>query len=170
MLIFCKRKKYNVDVKTADRILQNVFSESHVEPNTISFETIVKKNRISLVSDNIYVVLAIVLFLVTLIIPLFLPRSNVRLSVESSVDRELSVVTHSLDNNLFTITLNGPKVDFAASYIVDSEGHEHVPVSFDQKNNTLVFPVEAGDYNIFIYDINGNCLHLLLSSASECLH
>ena len=167
MFWFKKRKKYNVDIKTADKILQNVFAESHVEPNTISFETLVKKNRISLISDNIYLIVSIVLFLFTLIGPLFLPRSNVFLSVESSKDRQLAVVSHSVKAGSFTIRLDGPKVDVSATYIVDSDGNEHIPKAYDPVSNTLVFPCDSGDYNIFIYDVDGRCLHLLLSSSSS---
>ncbi len=159
-----KPKKYSVDVRTADKILQNVFAESNVKPNTISFETLIKKNRLSLVSDNIYLVISLVLFLFTLIGPLFLPRSGMQLTVESSRDRQLSIASHHANPGTFTLRLNGPAVDLSTTYMVDSEGNEFRPRHYDPVSNTIIFPMDSGDYNIFIYDVDGQCLHLLLST------
>lgn len=165
--MFSRHKKYTVDIKTADKILQNVFAESNVTPNTISFETILKKSRLSLVSDNIYLIVSIILFLFTLIGPLFLPRGGMYMSVESSRDRQLSVASHHLAPGTFTLRFDGPPVDLSATYMVDNEGNEYKARAYDSVSNTIVFPIDTGDYNIFIYDVDGRCLHLLLSFSSS---
>ncbi len=164
MISFKRKKKYSVDIKTADQILQNVLAESKMQPNTVSFENIIKKNKINLVSDNIYLIVAIAIFLFTLIGPLLIPRGSLFMSVEASRDRQLSIISHQMDHDTFTITLKGPKVDVENTYIVDIAGNVSEPISYDPYTNTLVFPFTSGECNIFISDIDGKCLHLLLSS------
>ncbi|MCR4728174.1 MAG: hypothetical protein K5796_05975 [Lachnospiraceae bacterium] len=161
---FKKKEKYNIDLNSADRILQGVFAESHVEPNTVSFENIVKRSRLNLVSDNIYLFVTAFLFVAILLCPLFMPKGSVFMSVEPSKGRELSIVSHTMSNGLFSITLDGAMIDVTETYIVDAEGNESAPVSYDSSNNTLVFSLEQGEHNIYIYDIDGRCLHLLLHS------
>ena len=103
---FKKPKKYSVDIKTADMILQNVFAETKVEPNNISFENIIKRSRLNLISDNIYIILTAVLFVAVLLCPLFMPKGSVFMSVDHHSQRELSIVSHAVVDGNFTITLD----------------------------------------------------------------
>ena len=166
-----KPKKYGVDIKTADQILQNVFAEAKVEPNNISFENIIKRSRLNVISDNIYILVTAILFVAVLLCPLFMPKGSVFMSVDHRSQRELAIVSHSVVDGNFTIRLEGPMVDSAATYVVDPEGNELSVISYDSATNTLVLPFGSGDYNIYIYDVNGRLLHLLLSaSGSGHLH
>ena len=167
MLKFKKPKKYGVDIKTADQILQNVFAEAKVEPNNISFEKIIQRSRLNLISDNIYILVTAILFVAVLLCPLFMPKGSVFMSVDHRSERDLAIVSHSVVDGNFTITLDGPMVDTASTYVVDPEGTEFPAISYDSATNTLVLPFGSGDYNIYIYDVNGRLLHLLLSASGS---
>jgi len=161
--MFSKKKTYEIDVQTADKMLQNVFAACNAEPNRIPFDKIVLRSRQDFRSDNSFIIATILLILLTFIAPLFFPPSKIFLSVDSSNGRPLVIEEHSLTEDTFNITLKGAPIDLENTYMVGESGKELYPLSYDRETNSLVFPFENEEYNIYITDSYGKTLHLLLS-------
>ena len=152
--------KYNVDLKTADTILQNVFTTCEVAPNRIPFEKIVNRKRANVVLEAVGIWTSIIFFFLTLITPVFLPHGDVKIS--TTADYEIDVVSHHFEKNTLTIVLSGP-VDASSSYIIDPKGKEAPPVDYDTSQNMILFHAVRGEYNIYIYDLNGKEMQFILS-------
>ncbi len=161
--MFNKNKKYEIDVKTADQMLQNVFAACNTEPNRIPFDKIVLKSKQNFKSDNSFMVATILLIIVTFVAPLLFPPSKVFLSVAPSRERPLVIEEHSLTEETFNISLKGATIDLQNTYMVGDSGEVLNPISYERESNALVFPFKNEEYNIYITDINGKTLHLLLS-------
>lgn len=158
-----KKEKYTMDINTAGNMLGNVFVACGKEPNRVPFDTIVSRSRQSFFSDNLMIILCSVLLVLTFICPLFFPHGSIFMSAAYSKGRALSISSHSVENDRFTITLDGGAVDLGITYMENDMGEILYPISYDRADNTVVFPYNNEEYNIFIYDLNGRCLHLLLS-------
>ena len=161
-----RNKKYDIDIKTADEMLQNVFAACDTAPNKVPFEKIVSKSRQNLFSDNAFIVVAILIFVATFFCPLFFPHGSVFMSVDSSVGRPLTVVAHEMTEDTFSISFDGLSLDVANSYMVSADNAIILPMEYNRNTNTIVFPYTPSEYNIYVYDIKGKCLHLLLSPHS----
>lgn len=155
-------KKYSMDLHAADNTLQNVFAACNQKPNKVPFDKIVSRSRQNLFSDNLFILLSIVLLLVTFFLPLCFPYGDFLMSASPSVNRSLSVEKHSLTTKDFTISFSGSVVDAGATYMEDEAGNKYLPLQYTRSNNTLIFPFYGGECNLYVYDIDGKCLHLLL--------
>lgn len=161
--MFNKNKKYEIDVKTADQMLQNVFAACNTEPNRIPFDKIALRSKQDYKSDNSFVIATILLIIITFVAPLLFPPSKIFLSVDPSRERPLLIEEHSLTEDTFNISLKGAAIDLQNTYMVGDSGEVLTPTSYDREDNALVFPFNNEEYNIYITDINGKTLHLLLS-------
>jgi len=163
MFYLQKKLKYNMDIKTADKMLQNVFSACDTTPNRVSFDKIVLRSRQNLFSDNLLIILACVIFALTFLTPLFFPHSNAFVSVDSSKGRELTVNSSEMTESTFSISFDGAPLDSGSSYMLGDDNTMVLPMEYDRETNTIVFPYVPMEYNIYVYDVNGKCIHLLLS-------
>ena len=165
MFGFNRRKKYTMNVKAADMTLQNVFSACDQAPNQVPFDKIILRNKLTYRSDNTYISVTAVLLLLTFLIPVFLPHSDDLsfLSVDYKSSNTMSVVSHNMADDKFTVQVNESNIDVESSYILGPDNQMLPPLEYDEAGNTLVFPVGEGEYNVFIYDNDGRCLHLLIS-------
>lgn len=157
------KKNYEIDVQTADQMLQNVFAACDREPNSTPFDKIVLRSKQDFRSDNSFIIATLLFLLLTFIAPLFFPPSRIFLSVDSAYGRPLTIEEHSLSNDTFTISLKGASIDLANTYMEGESGTVLYPMSYDRESNTIVFPYEGEEYNIYIFDTYGKCLHLLLA-------
>ena len=164
-----KKKTYSMDIDTAGKMLENVFAEAGSSPNKVPFDQIVSRNKQNLFTDNLFIVLSSVIFVITLILPLFFPHSRVLMSVDASSGRPLTVKEHHMEDSSFSITFDGLPVDVENSYMVDDDDVTVSAVSYDRKTNTVVFPYDNKEYNIYVYDTNGKCIHLLLSPRKRSM-
>ena len=163
MSLFKKSKRYQMDIKTADQMLQNVFAACDTTPNKVPFDKIVLRNKTDVRSERLLIVITIILFILTLITPLFLPKGNDFVSVDSSMGRPLSVTVHEMKDDSFLISFEGNKVDITSSYMEGKDGSVVYASSYDEFTNTVTFPYDSKEYNIYIYDVSGKCIHLLLT-------
>lgn len=161
--MFNKKKTYSLDVKTAGKMLENVFNACDTTPNKVPFDKIVLQSRQNLFSDNLIIVLSIVIVLLTFVCPLFFPHSPIFVSVDSAYERTLSVMDHEMTGDTFKITFDGAPLDLENCYMLGFDDSIVKPCEYIRSTNTIVFPVEFQEYNIFIFDVNGKCIHLLLS-------
>lgn len=165
MLIFNKPKKYKMNIDLAGKALSGVYNACDVRPGVLSFTKAVLRNRQNYVADHILTIITAIILVATFLCPLFFPHSSfVVSSVGNRYAKTLSVTSLEVNESYFSFTFDGPVVDSGSSYMEDADGHIYYPVEYNRIDNTLVLPVEhTSEFNIFIYDINGKCLHLLLS-------
>lgn len=161
--MFDKKEKSGMDLQTADEILQNVFKACNAEPNKVSIEKIEEKTKIDYKTDNILIIIVSVLLFVSIMLPLFFKSAQFFVSVDSGSSRSLSITGHDMTTESLKITFDGPSVDIASTYIELESGEKLVPVNYDRSDNTVTFPSLDQEANIYIYDVNGKCLHLLIS-------
>ncbi|MBR6309111.1 MAG: hypothetical protein IKR39_10950 [Lachnospiraceae bacterium] len=158
-----KKKTYSIDINTAGKMLENVFAKAETSPNTVPFDKIVLRSKQNLFTDNLFIVLSSLIFVVTLLMPLFFPHSKMMVSVDAASSRPLTVKEHHMTESTFSITFDGLPVDVVNSYMVDDDDETVSIVEYDSATNTVVFPYDKKEYNIYVYDTNGKCIHLLLS-------
>lgn len=163
-MLIRRKKKYSMSIDSAGETLSNVFAACDIKPNWVPFDEIVLRQRQNNISDNLFITIATVLFIITFLIPIFLPHSSVEVSVNpGGPGRALSVREFEITESTFSFSFDGAIVNSGACYMETSEGSIIEPLSYDRSTNTLVLPYSFTDeYNVFIYDINGRCLHLLL--------
>jgi hypothetical protein len=63
----------------------------------------------------------------------------------------------------FNITFEGNRIDISSSYMEGTDGSVIYASSYDDSTNTVTFPYDKKEYNIYVYDVNGKCIHLLLT-------
>ena len=158
-----------MDIDTAGKMLENVFEAAGTSPNTVPFEKIVTRNKQNLFTDNLFIVLSSVVFIITLILPLFFPHSKVLMSVDPSSARPLTVKEHHMEESAFSITFDGLPIDVDSSYMVDNDDVSVPVASYDKKTNTVVFPYDDKEYNIYVFDTTGKSIHLLLSPRKRSM-
>lgn len=158
-----KKDKFNMDSKAAGQALENIFAACDTAPNKIPFDKILLQSRQNLITDNLYIVLSVVLFLMTFVAPIFFPHGSAFMSVDSAAGRPLTVVEHVMTDSSFSITFAGAPLDSGSSYMLGADNSVVYCQDYNRSSNTIVFPYYAQEYNIYVYDINGRCIHLLLS-------
>ena len=161
--MFKSKNKYSMDINAAGSTLKNVFSACDTAPNAIPLEKIAERSRLSFFTDNLYIIIASVLLTVTLVAPLFFPHNSAFVSVDFSAGRPLTVTGSEMTQDTFSISVEGGVLSMEDSYMEGADDSYVAPSSFDSTGNTLVFPYSPQEYNIYLYDENGRCLHLLLS-------
>lgn len=161
--MFDNKEKSEMDLQTADAILQNVFKACNAEPNKISIEKIEEKAKINYKADNILIVICSVLLFVSIVIPLFFKSAQFFVSVDEKSARTLSIVSSEMTTETFMITFDGPSVDISSTYIESDDGTIIMPTNYDRAKNTVSFPSLTQESNIYVFDVNGKCLHLLLT-------
>ena len=163
MFGFKKSKRYQMDIKTADQMLQNVFAACDTTPNKVPFDKIVLRNKTNVRSERLLIGITAFLFILTLVTPLLLPKGNAFVSVDSTMGRPLTVVSHEMQDEAFLITFEGNKIDITSSYMEANDGSVVYVSSYDEFTNTVTFPYDKKEYNIYVYDVTGKCIHLLLT-------
>lgn len=158
-----RRRKYDIDIKTADKMLQNVFAACDTTPNRVPFDKIVLRSRISLLAENILLIIAIVLFVASFIVPLTFPHSNAFISLSEDSGREITLVDHGMTEDSFWITFGGNPLDFNECYMEGADGHIEQAEKYDRFTNTIEFSYTPMEYNIYIFDVRGKRMHLLLT-------
>lgn len=156
-----KEKKYNIDIETADKVLQNVFAACDSAPNTTKLEEIESRSRQNLLSENIMIVISGVLFLAVFFVPLLFPHADAFVSADSHI-KELKVSDHCMTQDSFSISFSGYALDVDLSYMEGADGRIVKAVRYDRETNTIVFPYYPEEYNIYVYDVKGRGIHLLL--------
>lgn len=163
MAVKSGKEKYNLDSDIAGKMLGNVFSACEAEPNKVSFDKIVSNSKLSFFTENLLITIASVLLLVTFFLPVFFPHNKALVSVNMDLVRELTVADSSMTENSFSISFYGDSLNTLDSYMEGIDGTKYSAIDYDREKNRITFPYTRGEYNIFIYDINGKVIHLLLS-------
>lgn len=153
----------NMNVDSADRTLRNVLEVCGKDTEVESLSSIRHHFKLKLLADNLWLIITFLCWIITLIIPVFLPHASSSLSTHSSLQTSLKVEWHRLDNDEFYISFSGGQVNPTRSYMEDDDGNIVRQSAYDSKANMISFPYDGKDYNIYIYDELGGCIHLLLA-------
>ena len=157
-----KKAKYDIDLKTADQMLQNIFAACDTTPNRVPFDKIVLRSKQNLIAENLLIIISSILFLISFVAPLFFPHADAFLSV-ASPSRQIELVDHQMNEDSFQITFGGQALDIKASYMEGEDGHIVYAEKYDRFSNTIVFPYIPIEYNIYVYDMSCKGIHLLLT-------
>lgn len=156
-----KKKKYHMNIDTANETLQNVFSACEKEPNTIPFDKIVLRNRFNRFFYNICMLILCICFVLLLLCPLaFLPKAP---SLQLQTEQGISLLSHNRVHDTLVLVLSDPNILSDECFMLTLEDEKIMPLSFDAESNTLIFPYPSEEVNIYVYSSTGAFLHLLLS-------
>lgn len=158
-----KRQKYQMDLSSANETLQSVFAACKQEPNTIPFDKLILRQRARTKPFTIGKYLSILFVILLFIVPFVFPHSKTSISTEPNSLSELSIVNHYTDDDSFTLILSGEKIDFDSCYAVDINNVHYEPVSYNKKENKIVFPYYGEALNIYIYDVNAHSIQVILT-------
>src|SRR5574344_1679023 len=133
MLHFRKKKKYVMDIKTADKTLQNVFAACNKEPNSIPFDKLLLRQKLNTKGYTCRMWISFAILLLTFLAPLAFKPSSFKLASSASSDRNIQIVeSHTEDNGQeFVLTLMGDDIDYDHITMTDQHGNSYQTISCD---------------------------------------
>ncbi len=158
------RKKYNMDINTANDILQNVFAAERVEPNTVPFDMIVLRGMAQTTLVKICILVATVMLTLVLLAPLAFRTSDFRIDEKNST-HTLHVLEHQLYETEFVMMIEGTNVNYTKAYALKNDGTVIFPtrIQFVNSNLEITFPYDGEALNLYIPDSDGHMLQAILS-------
>ncbi len=158
------RRKYTMDMATANNILQNVFIAGEQKPNTIPFDKIVLRSRAKTTLVTACMWVGIVMLLFTLLSPLAFNTGELKVANPATV-KSIEIASHQLYTTEFVMMLSGEKLDYQNIYAVKDDGTMVFPsrVRFVEENTEVTIPYDGSALNIYIPDLDGNILQAILS-------
>ncbi len=160
---FSKKKKYSIDNQMANEMLQNVFAACDREPNTIPFDKLILRRKISTRAYTIGMFLTSLILAITFFLPLAFPPTKATVTSLGGKEERLKIISHRVEQDLFYLELEDMDISLTDSYMITFDGDVYPAESFDSNTGTLVFPYLNQEVNIYIYDIQGNVLQILLT-------
>lgn len=158
------RMKYNMDINTANDILQNVFAAKQQAPNTTPFDKIVLKSkaRTSLVTSCMWV--GIIMLCLTILSPLAFRSTDFKVT-DFTEAQNLQIVEHQLFTEEFVMIVSGSKLDYQSVYASKNDGTVIFPsrIRFINGNAEITIPYDGEALNLFIPDTDGNVMQAILS-------
>ena len=157
------RKKYSMDLKSANDILQNVLKENNKEPNTVPFDRLVFSNTVNVAFAKTGRIASLCLLVLIALSPLAF-RDNGFSVRNSGLIEKIIVSDHQLYSDHFVMYLKGSNIDYGNIYARKPDGTFVFPVSVDEETGEVAFPYEGLSLNIYIPDLNGKVLQAILSA------
>ena len=158
-----QKKKYTMELKSANDTLQNILKECNKEPNTIPFDRLVFTNTVNVAFAKTGRIASLCLLVLIMLSPLTF--GNRGFSVKNSGIIEKIIVTdHQLYSDHFVIYLKGNSIVYDDIYARKNDGNFVFPISADPETGEVVFPYEGQSLNIYIPDINGKVLQAILTA------
>lgn len=158
------RLKYNMDMNTANNILQNVFAAEQQSPNTIPFDAIVLKSRArtTLVTSCMWV--GIIMLCLVILSPLAFQGQDLRVT-DYSDSKSLQIIEHQLFTEEFVMIVSGSRLDYQKIYATKNDGTVIFPsrIRFVNGNTEVTIPYDGDSLNFFIPDKDGNVMQAILS-------
>lgn len=151
---FERKQTYNLDVKTADQMLQNVFNATGAQPNTIPFEKLLERKKTKITPYLIAKYIALVALIFTLIMPLIFYYEKVNMAPPAIIE------TYKQEDLLWIKLSKAAKcVDYNKCYAKNNDGDMFKPSKYDDKNNSLAFETNDEALNIYILNYAGDVTH-----------
>lgn len=158
------KKKYTMDMQSADTTLQNVFSACKINAQAKSVRELQEKHEKEERGYHSLMFVAVAVLILVLLMPLCFHRSEQNVTRLGAQTTTVSVYQHHLKDGIFYLTFSGgDQIRYADIYLVDENGERSKPLSYDSQTSTITFAYQGGSVNIYIPDQSGNQLHLLLS-------
>lgn len=156
-------QEYTMSKRQANETLQNVFLACNQVPNGTSIDKLMNTKKIRVKSYNTWMIIAVVALVFTFALPLLLNPFSNKLAPADRKKAQIVITDHKLLDDSFTLTLKGDFIDYNSICAIDGDGNTVYPITYDYKKGTVVLPYYDSEWNIYIYDLNQNELHLLLS-------
>ncbi len=157
------RKRYSMDLKSADATLQNVLKECNKEPNTVPFDRLVHMNTVNVAFAKICRIASLCLLVLISVSPLAFIDTGFSVK-NTGIMEKIIVADHELYSDHFVIYLNGDNIKYDEIFAVKSDGDYVFPSSMNRETGEVVFPFEGQTLNIYIPDSNGKVLQAILSA------
>lgn len=162
-MFFHRKRKYEMNIDTANAILQNVFAAGEKTPNRIPFDTLMLRGK----ADTRFYDRALALLAVLLCLTVLSPLAVVPLAkgLDASVDGGRAVLTADyVSDGCLYLEVHGYGVRYEQAWLEASDGTVCQVLSYDEDSGLLCFPyIKAAEANIYIPVENGEPLHLLLT-------
>ncbi len=158
------KKKYSMDLNTANDILQNVFAAGDVAPNTIPFDKLVLRGMAQTTLVKCCMSVAIGMLVLVLLAPLAFRSSDFKVTDKSAL-KVFEIMDHTLYQSEFMLTIKGSNIDYKGIYAkkIDESIVFPLRVRFVNGDTEVTFPYDGDALNLYIPDQNGNVLHAVLS-------
>lgn len=160
------KKKYSMDMNTANQTLQNVFAACNQQPNTIPFDKLVLKGLAQTTLVKFCKWSAAVFLLLVLLAPLTFRNPDFIVS-SKGFGQQIAIEDHQLYEDHFIMRLSGENVDYDNIYAKKPDGTVVFPSSADPSERSVVIPYDGSSLNIYIPDNSGNVLQALLSERTN---
>lgn len=156
-------QKYTLNLDTANQTLQNIFEACEQTPNDVPLQILASQKDAIVRPISVMVwVCHIVLFLV-LLLPFLLNQTKYQFTSYTSFDSFYVKENYAEEKNIY-IRLNSNDIDFTKCYLIDSQGTEIAASDFNTSTNTITFPYDDSNVDIYVSDQQNQVLHLLLTS------
>lgn len=162
-MFFEKKNKYEMNIDTANEILQNVFAAESKTPNTVPFDKLVLRQKANTrFYDRILVILFLVLLL-TFLSPLALTPLTGNPNT-GFISNSVELVDDYVEEGFLYLQLDGMLILYEDAYLETADGTQYSVISYDESIGTLCFPyIEGTESNIYIPLEGGQTFHLLLT-------
>ena len=158
--MFRKKKTYQMDIKSADTTLQNIFAACNETPNTVPFDKLLLRQKAHTRNYDILLAIIALIIFITLLAPL--PFLAFRETVNYS---PVILEEHYVSNDRLHLVLDtgNHEIKYEEAYLVSATGTVYEIVSYDDRAHSLCFPYVPYECNIYIPYGNDLQLHLLIS-------
>ncbi|MGN0402008.1 MAG: hypothetical protein ACI4HQ_07070 [Acetatifactor sp.] len=159
---FQKHKNYKMNTAQANQALQSIFAACENKPNTIPFDKLLLRQKISTKKyDRLLMITYIILFLSFLSPLVIVPFANQTL--EWNMQEPVSMVDNYLEDGFLYLKIKGDNILYAEAYLEKLDGTVIPVFSYDEKNKLLCFPYsDDSESNIYIPVKDSKPFHLLL--------
>lgn len=158
--MFRKKKTYQMDMKSADTALQNIFAACEQTPNSIPFDKLVLRQQARTQFFNVLLVIISIAMVLTILSPLpFLAFK------ETTTYSPVVLKEHYVKGDKLHLILDSGNhnIKYEEAYLISPGGNVYEIASYDSKTYTLCFPYTTQECNIYIPYDTDSILHLLLT-------
>lgn len=153
-----------MDMNLADKTLQNVFAACNKTPCTLPIDQLMLRRRISKAPYIHAITLAVCVLVLALLSPLAFLPPVLPLETVSEVQSSFMLESSLLQNSELYLTLSDKHIDLKRTYMETASGHRLSALGIsDDGALILPYPDPPEETNIYVYNTNGQILHLLLT-------
>lgn len=160
--MFHRKKQYTMSKSEATATLQNVLNACD-KPASNNMDEILSKTFQISGGYKIRIIVTAVLLFITIISPLlFSPKLSK--SNYNSKKADVKIENYEVVDSDLYIDLAGPFLVVANAYAVNPDGEQFTPVEDNIWKDQIHFDnYDDTEWNIYLNDVNGNTIHLLLT-------
>lgn len=156
------KTQYKMNTEDAAKTLQNILNSQSRPGQSIADSSVIDAS-LSLKGYKRRIIATACALALTIALPLFFSPIFTQGSHVSSDKADISIANFTVEDGKLFIDLTGPFIDMGSIYAVDSSGNTLKPSSFDIMREQVYFEYTGDEWNIFVNDINGNTVHMLLT-------